>query len=567
MLRKATVLILGRMLAAALVLAWLLSPVAGVHAASLFTVANTNDSGPGSLRQAMLDANQPAEPPGALIVFNIPKTDGGFNANLGVWTIRLASPLPALSGGVTMIDGTSQKTNQGDTNPGGPSVEVDGSNVSSVAVFYISSGYNTIRGLAIGGGAAGVEIAGVPSFSPMGNYIRDNLIGTDAGSLLARPNGTGILILAGAASNHVLNNLISGNTLDGIFIGGSGSDNNEIAGNRIGALSGILPNGRHGIFVNDGPSGTLIGSDDSSNLNEIWGNHGHGIYALGARQTRVHGNVIEWNDGEGIALEGGTTGSQITGNFIVNNVEDGLWIAGAGTAFNAVQGNKIEANHLHGVAVYDGAEQNTIGGSGNASNTITGSGWTGVAIVNSSGNTVQNNRIGVAPPYYEVPRGNGYYGVAVIGGNSNTIGPDNVIAYNGLTTGADGVWIDQPGAIKNYIHRNSIYGNGGKGIRLSNGANSSWPAPTISQANCQGLLGNGPPHSWIEIFSDDGDEGRHYEGWTVSSPFLGQISWIGALRGPHVTVVAVDQDTGNTSQFSAPVSGGCHKAFLPEIMR
>ncbi len=41
-----------------------------VTAVGLFTVTNTDDSGPGSLRQAILDAN--ANPGADLITFNIP---------------------------------------------------------------------------------------------------------------------------------------------------------------------------------------------------------------------------------------------------------------------------------------------------------------------------------------------------------------------------------------------------------------------------------------------------------------------------------------------------------------
>src|SRR5438132_474984 len=65
--------------------------------ASTFTVTNTNDSGAGSLRQAILDANANA---GAdTIAFNIPSS--------GVQTITPATPLPAITDPVT-IDGYTQ---------------------------------------------------------------------------------------------------------------------------------------------------------------------------------------------------------------------------------------------------------------------------------------------------------------------------------------------------------------------------------------------------------------------------------------------------------------------------
>jgi len=65
--------------------------------ANTFAVVNTNDGGPGSLRQAILDANANA---GAdSISFNIP---GG-----GVRTITPASPLPDITDSV-VIDGYTQ---------------------------------------------------------------------------------------------------------------------------------------------------------------------------------------------------------------------------------------------------------------------------------------------------------------------------------------------------------------------------------------------------------------------------------------------------------------------------
>src|SRR6185312_9161351 len=92
-------------------------------------VTNTNDSGPGSLRQAILDANNPANAGPSSIEFNIPAstasgddvalpeydnsttqnviTGGGFDPSTQTWKIRLLSPLPTIAHQVT-IDGYSQ---------------------------------------------------------------------------------------------------------------------------------------------------------------------------------------------------------------------------------------------------------------------------------------------------------------------------------------------------------------------------------------------------------------------------------------------------------------------------
>src|SRR5262245_33207624 len=68
-----------------------------LSAQQFFTVTNINDSGPGSLRQAILDANAHAGP--ALVAFNIPGP--------GVHTIAPTSGLPPITNSTT-IDGYTQ---------------------------------------------------------------------------------------------------------------------------------------------------------------------------------------------------------------------------------------------------------------------------------------------------------------------------------------------------------------------------------------------------------------------------------------------------------------------------
>ncbi len=86
--RRAT----GR-LAAAVCLAASLFPAIG----ATLTVTNTSDSGPGSLRQAILDAN--AGSGGDTIAFNLPKS--------GPFTISPLAPLPAVTAAIA-IDGSTQ---------------------------------------------------------------------------------------------------------------------------------------------------------------------------------------------------------------------------------------------------------------------------------------------------------------------------------------------------------------------------------------------------------------------------------------------------------------------------
>ena len=69
-------------------------------------------------------------------------------------TITMISPhsaLPTLTDSGTTIDGRTQTTNQGDTNPNGPEVVINGSSAGAANGFLIHAGSCVIQGLNIGG--------------------------------------------------------------------------------------------------------------------------------------------------------------------------------------------------------------------------------------------------------------------------------------------------------------------------------------------------------------------------------------------------------------------------------
>jgi VCBS repeat-containing protein len=137
---------------------------------STFTVTTTNDSGAGSLRQAILDANALAGVDN--ISFNIATTAPGYNlAGLGIFTIQPTSALPTITEAV-IIDATTQSQYVSS-----PVIEIDGSNAGvNSNGFSIGStgGGSTIKGFAINGYASG---SGIAVSTGGQNIIEGNLIG------------------------------------------------------------------------------------------------------------------------------------------------------------------------------------------------------------------------------------------------------------------------------------------------------------------------------------------------------------------------------------------------------
>jgi parallel beta-helix repeat protein len=262
-----------------------------------------------------------------------------------------------------------------------------------------------------------------------------------------------------------------------------------------------------------------------------------GVYAhSGAKDNTIGGstqaerNVISDND-IGVDIEGGgAENNTVKGNYIGTNA------AGA-----AAKANRI------GVAVSTHARNNTV-----EDNLISGNTEAGVLILYSDANVVKGNHIGTnAAGGAPVPNGVGVDIGFVSQGNTiggTALGEGNVIAFN---TG-DGVRVGDGGmpAAWDTIRGNSIHSNGGQGIHLVDGGNIELPPPAITGFGS--VTGTACPNCIIDIYSDDEDEGRVYEGSTTADGG-GDWSYPGWPEGPNATATATDAD-GNTSEFSAPVA-------------
>ena len=332
---------------------------------STFTVTNIADSGPGSLRQAILDANAATRGTNA-IDFQIP--------GQGVPVIAPASPLPAITRAV-LIDGRSQPGFVGT-----PLIALDGSQAGTADGLTIIGPGVAVRGLDIGDfSGAGIHITGTDAIRV---WIYGDFLGTDPTGTQAQPNDTGVVIDAGASDNLVgtdgdgrddaaERNLISGNNSTGLWISGFDANGNSIAtvGNVVaGDLIGTDVTGK--LPLGNGSADIQVDSSATSN----W----IGVNPRGGTAYADEGNVIAGNAdsygvgidlyGNGNVIAGNEIGTDATGTLAIPNgigiVINSDWDSGSGNTIGgatAVEGNLITHNAGLGVEV-DGGVGNRITG-------------------------------------------------------------------------------------------------------------------------------------------------------------------------------------------------------------
>ena len=367
-----------------------------------FTVTKTADSGPGSLRQAILDSN--SHPGIDTIAFDI--------ANGSINLILPQSPLPIITDS-TIIDATTQPGYAGV-----PLVKVSGVLAGVDATgLAIESGQTTVKGLIIDGFDVGLQLDGG------GNAIVGNWIGPDTTAGLNPGNRTdGIVIPAGSTGNliggdHPLDgNVISQNAGAGILVAGSA---NRVWGNFVGTdATGLSALGNATGIVVAGAN-NQIGGPGAGQGNLISGNTGDGLDIIGQSATKnaIQGNVVGLDTAQGRAVGNGGAGLVLgegasqnllggtdpgMGNLINNDAGIGIHLEG-GASLNQILGNTITTSDIpnsdnnSGPAILiEDSSNNAIGDtSPSAGNTIT-SDKPGVAIVSGVGDTIRGNAINVS---------------------------------------------------------------------------------------------------------------------------------------------------------------------------
>jgi hypothetical protein len=586
------------------------------EAQATFTVTNTNDSGPGSLRQAMLDAN--SNPGLDSISFNIPGS--------GVRTISPLGPLPIITDSLT-IDGTTQPGFAGV-----PLIELEGSQAGDANGLELTAGNCTVRGLTIN---RFFELVGVNhgyqiyiDITSNHNRIEGNLINTNNQGTGPAANPFDLLqsgIFFQNSPDNVIGgttpaarNVISGTKQIALQLNGIGSARNLIQGNFIGTdITGTVavPNGFRGISV--GGPGNIIGGTVPGAGNVISNNAPFGIIIDSDGNivqgnfigTDVTGKVAMPNFLSGIGL-GAVTNTTIGGtspnarNIISGHRQYGIDINASGRSGFVVQGNYIGTDSTGTVAIGNLEAGINIGNTTDslvADNLISGNlGFGiyvfGIGVPASRGTTIRNNRIGTDVSG-AAPLPNGEVGIFIDGTGGVLIGGTdgtgaNKIAFNNR----GGVYVGL--AWDNAIRQNEIFGNGGLGIDLAplgcnyrlgcrgtvvlndscdadNGGNHLQNFPVITAAGpaisgsgtvIQGTLNSVATQSYVlDFFSNDNcdssgnGEGRNFIGSTsvntgdTCNGVFNILVTANVPQGKVITATATDAN-GSTSEFSPCVT-------------
>jgi hypothetical protein len=507
-----------------------------------FTVVNTNDSGAGSLREAILDSN--GSPGNNTIDFAIPGT--------GPFTIFLASALPAITNPV-FLDGYSQPGASQNTNPPGQGfnsvleIQISGHEPPSFGCLDVEAGNGEVlamivRGLVVNHCDPAILVG------PGGHnaVISGNFVGTDpSGTVDENDNANHGIELNGVSGAALAGNLVSGTGHVQRFSGGSGIVFGEeidiegssaalLVGNLVGTdvTGAMLPNGGVGVQLSSA-TGVTIGGMTSDARNVIVGVFGFGVFDNGTST--------------GLQILGNFFGTDVTGTKALGNVDTDLVLGSAGTL---IQGNVIAGARL--------------------------------GVVTGAAPTVLGNFIGTDLSG-ALDLGNLGYGILVSGpggqiGGLNP-GEGNVIAHNGFAAGSpNGGVVTSIGAGAVTIRGNRIFDNEPLGINLHAagvtpnvlfGANNfpiiTSVVPGATTTHIVGTLNSGEFKTYhVDLYSSptctrrpqDFLEGETYLGSVDASTdeygnatFATDVTTV-VPPGTPVTATSTDVATGGTSEFS-----------------
>lgn len=496
--------------------------------AATFVVTNTNNSGAGSLRQAILDAN--LNPGLDTINFAIP--------GVGPFVITPATNLPTITDPV-FINGYSQAGSSPNTNP----INAGNNATLLIVIQGPGAGFNTspvLNGLRLGAGSDGSTIQGlvINNFAQLStgnvfsagiridsgdNIISGNIIGTDPTGTSATVRNIYALRIVG--SNNIIGGITATlttpenarNLLAGTYSTTNGVIRNNgngtiIIGNTIGLNKTGTAN-----LMSDSPGGicsslidgVTIGGPSSTDTNVIAGHSTINILLSFCDHVTIQGNFIGANvagtqkvnnNGMGLIAYNSPVNAPVTmfidGNLISGNTSgvrlgencfSNSPIIGAQVTNNKigtdVNGTTAIPNTLDGIWVKF-AENTYIAG-----NTISGNLGNGLRIGKAKNTNVKNNFIGTDSSGVS-PLGNGLNGIQL----GVQVGA-GVPAFGDVIGGA------KPG------EGNIISNNVGNGIKIiSYTQQETIMGNTIENNTLNGILINPfGSTNWLGIFRSAGD--------------------------------------------------------------
>ncbi len=325
---------------------------------SSYSVVNLNDSGTGSLRQAILDAN--ANP-------GVDTIDFAVAGTIGLTT----GALPTITDGVK-IDGT---TAPGYSAPD-PVVQIDFNDFSGLVLNSKAAG-SVIDALSL----VDAKNDGLTLNGTKYSTVLENFIGLDMDGATADANRGNGVSLVNASNNEIQGNTISANQKNGISL--SGSSGNSILANNIGTDVGGAAD------LGNGMNGILLAAKSNSNT-------------IGSKAL---GNLISGNDANGVLINGGSTQNTVSDNII------GLNAAGAAGLGNTLDGVKVQnasgniignTNPVTGTTYYDANDGTAI--------TMPVDGWQGIRAASTAGQYMMTGTSGT----------NGILFIGTLDGNTGT---------------------------------------------------------------------------------------------------------------------------------------------------
>lgn len=489
--------------------------------ATTFTVINTNNSGPGSLYQAIIDANADTIFP-TIINFNIPGS--GIHTIKPVVYYSVGLPRARVYAPITRTMTIDATTQPGYT-PSNPQIEIDcvvvaaTPGVSSASCLAIQGTDNcVIKGLIIdqlvgGVSGRGISIENTVTHGAQGNKVTQCFIG--AFSLIDPFGNTRGIVLDGRNSINF--------PVNGTIIGGPNfQDANVLSGNSVAGLQAQF-NVHNSVIQNN-----IIGCDKTGSTtfsNQPQGINIIGDITVGACNNNVISDNVIASSTTGIVLQSSANNTIIQNNKIGTDISGtvplgippapvvGIVIQGdaVNTCVNNLvggsnpgQGNLISHNSGQGIYLSDQANNNIIQGNFIGTD-ISGA----LPIPNDIGIEFQggittgqlysiriddndfDNRVRQTPEESTIGKTSTIKRVKdvrtpgspcignLIGGTTNDA--KNIINFNtsnGILLTGDPTTPD----ILNAILGNNIYLNGANGISLTNNGNDLQEGPTIEVA-------------------------------------------------------------------------------------